>query len=74
MKVVDDELISEFLKYGGYGLYIEDLPMDQLTELRLMMKAAIAKNIWGFDAYVSMLLNEDPVLKEVIKLSSRTLQ
>jgi carboxyl-terminal processing protease len=73
-KVVDDELISEFLKYGGYGLYIEDLPMDQLTELRLMTKAAIAKNIWGFDAYVSMLLNEDPVLKEVIKLSSGTLQ
>ena len=51
MVIVNDGMIYEFLDYGGYGLMLEDLPSDQLGDLELMLKAAIAKNIWGFDAY-----------------------
>ena len=74
MVIVNDGMIYEFLDYGGYGLMLEDLPSDQLSDLELMLKAAIAKNIWGFDAYTAMLLDEDPILKEVIKKSTGTLE
>ena len=74
MVIVNDGMIYEFLDYGGYGLMLEDLPSDQLSDLELMLKAAIAKNIWGFDAYTAMLLDEDPILKEVVKKSTGTLE
>jgi len=74
MVIVNDGMIYEFLDYGGYGLMLEDLPSDQLSDLELMLKAAIAKNIWGFDAYTAMLLDEDLILKEVVKKSTGTLE
>jgi hypothetical protein len=39
-----------------------------------MLKAMIAKNIWGFDAYNSTLLKEDPLLKEVLRMALGTLE
>ena len=74
MVIVNDGMIHEFLDYGGYGLTPEDLPSDQFSDLQLILKAAIAKNIWGFDAYTAMLLDEDPILKEVVKNSTGTLE
>jgi len=74
MAIVNEGMINEFLDYGGYGLILEDLPADQLSDLQLMLKSVIAKNIWGYDAYTTMLLDEDPVLKEVVKISTGTLQ
>jgi len=74
MDFIDDKTVDEFLEYGGYGLVVEDLPKDQYSNLKVMLKAMIAKNIWGFDAYNSTLLKEDPLLKEVLRMALGTLE
>ena len=72
--LIDDQIIDEFLKYGSYGLVVEDLPADQYSDLTIMLQAMIAKNIWGFDAYNSTLLKEDPLLQEVVRMAIGTLE
>ena len=62
----DDALLDTFLEFGGYGIALDDLSASDTKELRTLMQAAIAKNYWGFDAYRKVLLNGDPVLKELI--------
>lgn len=74
MDLIDDQIIDEFLKYGSYGLVVEDLPADQYSDLTIMLQAMIAKNIWGFDAYNSTLLKEDPLLQEVVRMAIGTLE
>lgn len=74
MDLIDDQIIDEFLKYGSYGLVVEDLPADQYSDLTIMLQAMIAKNIWGFDAYNSALLKEDPLLQEVVRMAIGTLE
>jgi hypothetical protein len=45
-----------------------------LDEIRFLLKAAYAKNIWGFDAYRNVLRTDDAVLKEVVRTATATLK
>ena len=72
--VISDELLYEFLDYGGYGIILDDLSMNEIEELQLLLKSALAKNIWGFDAYRLVLQEQDPILNEVVRQASGSLQ
>ena len=76
--VTDFELsymqLYSFLEYGSYGLTLEDLSSTDMDEIRFLLKAAYAKNIWGFDAYRNVLRTDDVVLKEVVRAASTTLK
>ena len=71
---VSDELLWEFLDYGGYGILLDDLSSKEIGELRLLLKSALAKNIWGFDAYRLVLQEQDPILNEVVRQASGSLE
>jgi len=71
---VSDELLWEFLNYGGYGILLDDLSSKEIGELRLLLKSALAKNIWGFDAYRLVLQEQDPILNEVVRQASGSLE
>jgi carboxyl-terminal processing protease len=71
---VSDELLREFLDYGGYGILLDDLSSKEIGELRLLLKSALAKNIWGFDAYRLVLQEQDPILNEVVLQASGSLE
>ena len=62
---VSENVLLTFLEYGGYGISIEDLGSSDRQELELLLKAGIAKNLWGFDAYRKVILLEDPILNKV---------
>jgi carboxyl-terminal processing protease len=62
---VADTVLSSFLEFGGYGLSLEDLGQSDRKELELLLKAGIAKNLWGFDAYRKVLLLTDPIIEKV---------
>ena len=62
---VSDTILSSFLEFGGYGLSIEDLGVSERKELELLLKAGIAKNLWGFDAYRKVILLGDPIIDQV---------
>lgn len=72
--VVSDELLYEFLDYGGYGILLDDLSTSEIEELQLLLKSALAKNIWGFDAYRLVLQEQDPILNEVVRQAYGGLQ
>lgn len=62
---ITEKVLKSFLEFGGYGIYQEDLSVVDRKELSLLLKAAIARNHWGFDAYRKILLKEDAVLAQV---------
>ena len=76
--VTDFELsemqLYSFLEYGSYGLVLEDLSSADVEEFRFLLKAAFAKNSWGFDAYRNVLRTDDSVLKEVVRSASVALK
>lgn len=71
---LSDMQLYSFLEYGSYGLTLEDLSSTDMDEIRFLLKAAYAKNIWGFDAYRNVLRTDDVVLKEVVRAASITLK
>ncbi|MBL6659084.1 MAG: S41 family peptidase [Cryomorphaceae bacterium] len=71
---LSDMQLYSFLEYGSYGLTLEDLSSTDMDEIRFLLKAAYAKNIWGFDAYRNVLRTDDVVLKEVVRAASTTLK
>lgn len=71
---IDANLMSEFLAYGGYGIAFEDLSITDKEELALLLKAALAKNYWGFDAYRKVLLKRDTILEEVYAQAQASLE
>ena len=71
---LSDMQLYSFLEYGSYGLTLEDLSSTDMDEIRFLLKAAYAKNIWGFDAYRNVLRTDDVVLKEVVSAASTTLK
>ena len=66
--------LYSFLEYGSYGLALEDLSRGDIDEISFLLKAAFAKNIWGFDAYRNVLRTDDSVLIEVVRAASATLK
>ena len=62
---VTEDILSSFLEYGGYGIELEDLSAFDLKELSLLLKAGIARNLWGFDAYRKVLLKEDESIAQI---------
>ena len=71
---LSDMQLYSFLEYGSYGLTLEDLSSTDMDEIRFLLKAAYAKNIWGFDACRNVLRTDDVVLKEVVRAASTTLK
>jgi hypothetical protein len=71
---LSDMQLYSFLEYGSYGLVLEDLSSVDIKEIRFLLKAAYAKNIWGFDAYRNVLRTDDSVLKEVVRSASAALK
>lgn len=71
---LSDMQLYSFLEYGSYGLTLEDLSSTDMDEIRFLLKAAYAKNIWGFDAYRNVLRTDDVVLMEVVRAASTTLK
>ncbi len=62
---IPDKILLLFLEFGGYGLSLEDLGASDRKELKLLLKAGIAKNLWGFDAYRKVVLLGDPIIEKV---------
>lgn len=60
-----EDMLSSFLEYGGYGIALEDLGASDRKELSLLLKAAIARNLWGFDAYRKLLLKDDVSIAQI---------
>jgi len=71
---VDRSTIEDFLVFGGYGIAVEDISQGDLNELESLLKIALAKNQWGFDAYRSLLLKRDGALLQVYDFAARKLQ
>jgi hypothetical protein len=71
---LSDMQLYSFLEYGSYGLVLEDLSSADVEEIRFLLKAAYAKNIWGYDAYRNVLRTDDSVLKEVVRCASAALK
>ena len=71
---VDRSIIADFLVFGGYGIAVEDISQGDLNELESLLKIALAKNQWGFDAYRSLLLKRDGALLQVYDFAARKLQ
>ena len=63
--VVSNKILLLFLEFGGYGLSLEDLGASDRKELELLLKAGIAKNLWGFNAYRKVVLLGDPTIEKV---------
>jgi hypothetical protein len=53
---------------------LEDLSSADVEEIRFLLKAAYAKNIWGYDAYRNVLRTDDSVLIEVVRCASAALK
>jgi len=64
--LVTEDILRSFLDFGGYGIELEDLSAFERKELSLLLKAGIARNLWGFDAYRMVLLKEDPVIVQIM--------
>ncbi len=62
---VTEDILSSFLEYGGYGIELEDLGAFDRKELSLLLKAGIARNLWGFDAYRKVLLKDDESIAQI---------
>lgn len=63
--VISEQMITSFLDFGGYGIYLEDLSAFDRKELSLMLKASVGRNHWGFDAYRKVLLKDDPLVAQI---------
>ena len=62
---ITEDILSSFLEFGGYGIVLEDLGTFDRKELSLLLKAGIARNLWGFDAYRKVLLKDDASIAQV---------
>ena len=62
---ITEEILSSFLEFGGYGIVLEDLGAFDRKELSLLLKAGIARNLWGFDAYRKVLLKDDASIAQI---------
>ena len=62
---ITKDVLSAFLEYGGYGIYLEDLSVFDRSELTKLIKASIARNHWGYDAYRKIILKNDPLLAQL---------
>lgn len=62
---ITEDILSSFLEFGGYGIELEDLGAFDRKELYLLLKAGIARNLWGFDAYRKVLLKDDASIAEI---------
>lgn len=71
---VSDIMLLDFLSYGGYGLEVEDLTQKDRADLRLYLKAIMAKNLWGFESYQKILLEKDQVYQTVQEAAIGTLE
>lgn len=71
---ISDLVVLDFLKYGGYGLALEDLSANDERQLKNYIRAALARNLWGFDAYERALLQVDAELNNVLMLVSGKLE
>lgn len=63
--IISEDILSSFLEFGGYGIELEDLSAFDRKELSLLLRAAIARNLWGFDAYRKVLLKDDASIAEI---------
>lgn len=62
---ISEDILSSFLEFGAYGVELEDLGAFDRKELSLLLKAGIARNLWGFDAYRKVLLKDDASIAEI---------
>ena len=62
---ITEDILSSFLEFGGYGIVLEDLGAFDRKELSLLLKAGIARNLWGFDAYRKVLLKDDASIAQI---------
>jgi len=62
---ITEDILSSFLEFGGYGIVLEDLSAFDRKELSLLLKAGIARNLWGFDAYRKVLLKDDASIAQI---------
>ena len=62
---ISEDILSSFLEFGGYGIELEDLGTFDRKELSLLLKAGIARNLWGFDAYRKVLLKDDASIAQI---------
>jgi len=62
---ITEDILSSFLEFGAYGIELEDLGAFDRKELSLLLKAGIARNLWGFDAYRKVLLKDDASIAEI---------
>ena len=62
---ITEDILSAFLEFGGYGIVLEDLSTFDRKELSLLLKAGIARNLWGFDAYRKVLLKDDASIAQI---------
>lgn len=62
---ISEDILSSFLEFGGYGIVLEDLGTFDRKELSLLLKAGIARNLWGFDAYRKVLLKDDASIAQI---------
>ena len=62
---ITEEILNSFLEFGGYGIVLEDLSTFDRKELSLLLKAGIARNLWGFDAYRKVLLKDDASIAQI---------
>lgn len=60
------QMLQSFLDFGGYGLSVEDLSSRDERELRHLIEAGVARNLWGFDAYRKVLLLRDSDVRRVL--------
>ena len=62
---ITEDLLSSFLEFGAYGIELEDLGAFDRKELSILLKAGIARNLWGFDAYRKVLLKDDASIAQI---------
>ena len=72
--VPDTNQLAEFLAYGGYGIVLEDLSVEDKKVLSQLLQAAIARNYFGYNAYRDVLLEYDPILNKVYQQARSMLQ
>jgi carboxyl-terminal processing protease len=62
---ITEDILSSFLEFGAYGIELEDLGAFDRKELSILLKAGIARNLWGFDAYRKVLLKDDASIAQI---------
>ncbi|MFK5982205.1 MAG: S41 family peptidase [Flavobacteriaceae bacterium] len=69
---VDDDLITEFLDYSKIDEAHSGFK-DHLEHLKLVLKASIAQQLFGSNAFERILNQDDAMLQKVLELEAETL-